>query len=192
MDATDLPRAGVFAWKRRMGVHEAYHRSAVNRALHWAFIPLELWAVLKLLSCVALGPLGDAALVAVVLVAPIYLLTEPVIGTLMVLLLVAGRGLALHFMASAPGWGALIAGGVFAAAFAAQVRIGHGVFEAGRDDTDKNLTELRRTGNPVPILLVFYYHLVEIALAAGYRPRLASDIRRFTEVEAAALGEHVG
>ncbi|HSO32366.1 MAG TPA: hypothetical protein VLT33_07620 [Labilithrix sp.] len=170
-----------------MGVHEAYHRSAANRALHWAFIPLELWAVIKLLSCVGLGPLGDAALVAIVVVAPIYLVTEPLLGALMVLFLVAARGLALRFMASSPAWGGLIAAAVFAVTFAAQLRLGHGVFEGGRDDTDKNLAELGKTRNPVPILLVFYYHLVEIALAAGYRPALARDIRRFTEAELAAL-----
>jgi uncharacterized membrane protein YGL010W len=170
-----------------MGVHEAYHRNAVNRALHWMLIPFELWAVLALLSRIPLGLLGDAALVAIVLVAPVYLVTEPLLGSCMVLFLLGARALALRLMPSSPAWGALVAAAVFAVTFAAQVRIGHGVYEEGRDDTDKNLAELRRTKNPVPILLVFYYHLVEIALAAGYRPALARDIRTFMDAEMATL-----
>jgi hypothetical protein len=65
--------------------------------------------------------------------------------------------------------------------------VGHVVFEGGGDDTEKNLAELRRTKNPIPILLVFYYHLVEILLAAGYRPRLKEEIDSFTRMDLATF-----
>lgn len=188
-EPNDTPAMGFFAWKRRMGVHEAYHRHPKNRALHWAMIPFELWAVVKLLSCIPLGPFGDVALVVIVLIAPIYLLTEPLVGALMVLFLFGCRAAALRFLPGAEGWGAAVALVVFAVTFAAQVRVGHTVYEAGLDDTEKNLAELAKTKNPVPILLVFYYHLVELVLATGYRPKLARDIRHFTEIELTALRE---
>ena len=175
--------AGVFDWKRRMGVHNAYHRSLANRAIHWAAIPFELCAVVTLLAYVRLGPLRDAALVAIVLVAPIYLATELLVGALMVAFLSGCRLLAMRLLAEAPLFGVAAALVVFAVAFTVQVRVGHGVFEQGRDDTNNNLAELRATKNPIPILLVFYYHLVEIVLATGYRPRLKQDIDAFTAAE---------
>jgi uncharacterized membrane protein YGL010W len=179
--------AGRFRWKQRMGVHEAYHRTRGNRLVHWACIPLELWAVTKLLSLVPAGPLGDGALVVIALVAPVYLLTEPLLGALMVLFLLGCRALALVTLAGAPLLGGVVAALVFAVTFATQLRVGHGHFEAGLDDTDKNLAELRATKNPIPILLVFYYHLVELALAAGYRPALKRDIDAFAAIERAAI-----
>jgi uncharacterized membrane protein YGL010W len=76
---------------------------------------------------------------------------------------------------------------LFAAAFVVQTRVGHGVFEEGVDDTEKNLAELRRTKNPIPIVLVFFYHLVEVLLAAGYRPALRAAVERYRAEELSLL-----
>ncbi len=163
-----------------MGIHAAFHRSLANRILHWLAIPFELAAVVVLLSFVRVGPI-DLALVGLVLLAPIYLATELLIGALMVGFLAGCRALALHLSPSlATVLGAI---GVFAVTFGVQVRVGHGIFENGRDDTNQNLAELRKTKNPIPILLVFYYHLVEIVLMLGYRPQLKRDIEAFTAQE---------
>lgn len=175
-----MSAAGAFDWKRRMGVHEAYHRDFNNRVVHWVCIPSELIAVAALLAAIPLGPARDAALVAVILLAPIYVATEPLLGALMIGFLAGCRWLSLQALAvSVPATviGAIV---LFAVTFAVQIRIGHGVFEAGRDDTEQNIEELRRTRNPIPILLVFYYHLVELAFAVGYRPALRADVERFT------------
>lgn len=171
-----------------MGVHNAYHRALANRLIHWAAIPLELWAVVALLSYLRLGPLGDGALVALVLISPIYLATEPVLGALMIASLAGGRAIALHAFGDRPVWGAIGAAVVFAVTFFVQVRVGHGVFEDGRDDTNMNLAELRATKNPIPILLVFYYHLVDLALVAGYRPSLRREIDAVTTAELERIG----
>lgn len=181
--------AGAFGWKRRMGIHEAYHRSGANRAVHWICIPLQLWAVTKLLSLVTLGPLHDLALVALFVLAPIYLVTEPFLGALMVLFLYGCRELALRFLPALPVAGAIAATAVFVASFVTQLRLGHAFFEEGRDDTNQNIAELRRTKNPVPILLVFYFHLVEIVLAAGYRPSLKREIDAFAADELRRLAD---
>ena len=70
-----------------------------------------------------------------------------------------------------------------------QTQVGHGVFERGIDDTDKNLAELRRTGNPVPIVLVFYYHLIEILFAIGYRPALRRAVEQQRDEELARIAD---
>ncbi len=65
------------------------------------------------------------------------------------------------------------------------MRVGHGVFEGGRDDTKRNVEELWRTRNPVPVLLIFFYHAVEVAFALGYRPDLAREVERHRQLERA-------
>ena len=179
---------GFFQWKRRMGVHEAYHRNAVNRLLHWAFIPLELWAVVKLFSLVPLGPF-DLSLAVIAAIAPLYLLTDVLMGAAMVAFLLGCRQVALGVLPTSPLWGAAVAVLVFAVTFGAQVGVGHRVFEEGRDDTDQNLAEVARTRNPLPVLLVFYYHLVELFLAVGYRPALKAQIDRHMQAALAAFGK---
>ncbi len=167
-------RDGAFRWKWRMGRHQAYHRSLANRIVHWLCIPLELAALVAAFACARAGRV-DAATVLIVLLAPVYLATEPLAGACMVAFL-AGCRVAF---ARVPwqGWPvAAAAVAAFALSFAVQVAIGHGIFERGRDDTRLNLAELRKSWNPVPLLLVPYYHLVEVLLAAGYRPALRREI----------------
>ncbi len=176
---------GFAGWKRRMGVHEAYHQRWENRVLHWVCIPFELWAVVKLLSLVPLFASVDLAMLVIVLVAPVYLLTDMLMGAIMIAFLASCWWTTPFVLPDHALWGAGVAVAVFAVTFGAQVGIGHRI--EGRDDTDKNLAELARTKNPIPILLVFYYHLVELFLAAGYRPTLAAAIRAHTEHELASI-----
>jgi uncharacterized membrane protein YGL010W len=173
-------RVAAFDWVRRMGVHEAYHLDRTNRVIHWLCIPLELAAVVKLLAAVP-TPV-DLSLIALVVVGGIYLAADVVAGGLMILLLVALRALVLPLTTGRLGVDVAIALGVFVAAFAFQTRVGHVVCERGIDDTDMNLAEFRRTRNPIPLLLVFYYHVVELLFALGYRPAL----RRSMEAHRAA------
>ncbi|TDM04921.1 MAG: hypothetical protein C4K60_21045 [Ideonella sp. MAG2] len=74
---------GAFEWQRRMGVHEAYHQNKTNRLIHWFCIPFELFALVAIFSMVPL-PFGlDLGLVLIVLLAPIYLATDLLLGALM-------------------------------------------------------------------------------------------------------------
>lgn len=94
-----MSATGAFGWKRQMGVHEAYHQALHNRLVHWVCIPSELLAVAALLAAIRLGPLHDAALVAVILLVPIYLATEPLLGALMIAFLAGCRWLGLQALA---------------------------------------------------------------------------------------------
>lgn len=177
-----------------MGVHEAYHLDGRNRLVHWLAILVELVMVVKLLSLarvegVGLGPLGtlDLSLVVLAAVGLVYVAADVVAGLLMVALLLGLRGVALRFTTGSGVADAAIAVVVFVVAFTIQTRVGHGVFEKGVDDTEKNIAELRRTKNPIPILLVFYYHLVELLFAAGYRPKLRAAMERHRDEELARI-----
>lgn len=73
---------GSFDWIRRMGVHEAYHTSPMNRIFHWVCIPFELFGVVKLLSFLPFPFVGDAAVLLLLLITPIYLLADIFCGAL--------------------------------------------------------------------------------------------------------------
>ena len=64
-----------------------------------------------------------------------------------------------------PAWSGVV---VFALGNVVQTRVGHSFEPRGRDDTHINMAEFRRTMNPVPLVLIFYYHWVEIFFAFGY------------------------
>lgn len=155
-----------------MGVHEAYHLDPTNRLIHWVCIPIELAALLVLLAAVP-API-DLGLAAIALVGLLYCAADLGGGGAMVVLLLVLRTCTRPLTT---GWVALdvaLAIAAFVAAFTFQTRVGHGVFEHGVDDTAMNLAELRRTRNPIPLVLIFYYHALELLFAAGYRPRLAA------------------
>lgn len=173
--------SGAFEWIRRMGVHEAYHLDPTNRLIHWICIPIELAAVLKLLGLVP-GPI-DIAFAAIVVVGAIYLAADLLGGAIMIALLVLLRALVAAWTTGSAALDALVAGGMFAAAFGVQTRVGHGVFERGVDDTEMNLAELARTKNPIPTLLVFAYHGFELLFALGYRPGIREAIERHRGAE---------
>ncbi len=175
-----------FDWVRRMGAHEAHHTSTANRVIHWLCIPVELFMLAELLSHVALGPI-DLALVVIVATSVVYLMTDVVAGALMLACLLGLWRLALVATTGSVAVDCVGAVVAFVAAFVVQTRVGHGVFERGIDDTEDNLRELARTKNPVPILLVFYYHLVEVLFAAGYRPALRREMEAHREATLRAL-----
>lgn len=168
-----------------MGVHEAYHLDPTNRLIHWICIPLELAALLKLLGLVPAQV--DLGLVAVVLVGVVYVAADVGAGVAMTGLLLALRALASPLTTGSALADATLAAVLFAAAFTVQTRIGHDVFEAGIDDTAMNLAEVRRTWNPIPLVLVFYYHALELLFAAGYRPALAAAMEHHREAELARI-----
>jgi uncharacterized membrane protein YGL010W len=157
-----------------MGVHEAYHLDRTNRVIHWLCIPIELAAAVKLLGLIP-SPI-DIGLLAIVTVGVLYVAADRVGGAVMVALLVALRALVAPLTTGAVALDVAAAALLFAAAFVFQTRVGHGIFERGVDDTTMNLAEFRRTHNPIPLLLVFYYHALELLFALGYRPALATTM----------------
>jgi uncharacterized membrane protein YGL010W len=176
-----MTSSGAFEWIRRMGVHEAYHLDARNRLVHWICIPVELAAVLKLAALVP-API-DLSSLAIVAVGGLYLAADLAAGTAMIALFVLLRAVVGPWTTGSTAFDAVLAALAFGAAFGVQTRIGHGIFERGIDDTAMNLAELRRTKNPIPTLLIFAYHGLELLFALGYRPDLRAAIDRHRAAE---------
>jgi uncharacterized membrane protein YGL010W len=71
---------------------------------------------------------------------------------------------------------------VFVVSNLIQTKIGHRFFEPlGRDDTNKNLSEFASSKNVVPLLLIFYYHWVELLFLIGYKPELKQEIMEYRD-----------
>ncbi len=153
----------MFEWTRRMGVHQAYHLSVANKIIHGVCIPFQLWGIVRLLS-VLINHFW-----IVLLLSPIYCLCEPTMGGSFAafLWLLSFFGRESHFL-----WGPAI----FVCANLFQTRVGHALETGGRDDTKKNMAEFKKTKNPIPLLLIFWYHWVEVFFLLGYKPELKREV----------------
>lgn len=141
-------------WTQRMGKHEAFHTNIVNKVFHALMIPCQLWGVLHLASC-GLNLIGLSSFWFLFALAPVFLLCDVISGGAFV-----GFLFALSFIKSEAHflWGPAI----FVVANLIQTKIGHGFEPQGHDDTQINIAELKKSKNPIPILLIFYYHWVEV------------------------------
>lgn len=159
-----------FEWTERMGRHLAYHESVVNKVVHLLCIPLQLWGVVHLLANVPY--LGAAGLVA--LLSPLFVLCDVLTGASFAVFLVLLSVVAsdAHVL-----WGPTL----FVCANVFQTRVGHAFEEGGRDDTALNMAEFKRSRNPIPLLLIFYYHWVEVFLWFGYAPDVRAEVQRSRE-----------
>lgn len=198
---------GAFQWRRRMGVHLAFHRNPINIAIHALLSIVNAWAILLIaypfdlfglsvmnipidMAIVTLAAMFivyarmelGGAIVTTALFAATYPLCQPTFelldeSTVLMLLL----GLALTILA-----------------LAVQVFIGHGIAEKGIDDALENFAETLETKNPVYIALLPFYTYLDLMFMIGYRPKQArfvdditSELRPKLEAELIAKDKKV-
>jgi uncharacterized membrane protein YGL010W len=170
---------GVFHWKRRMGVHMAFHRAPSNIAIHALWSLVNAWALLLIAYPLKLPALGlDGALLLLGAGFVLYALID--VTTAVLASAAYGVGyLACPLVMSMVGGSALamVSLGVLltVVALAIQVYIGHGIAERGIDDARDNFQELFRTGNPVYVMLLPAYTYLDLLFRLGYR----RDVARF-------------
>ena len=176
---------GIFDWKRRMGIHLAFHRSPTNIIIHALFSLINVWAILlmaypfqiinlELFNTTITLAMVILALVfilyafmdlgAAILITALYSLTYPLCEPIMnwlsnstALMLVFGSVLTLL-------------------ALAVQVYIGHNIFEQGIDDASENFDELFSSKNPILFAALPFYTYLDLFFMMGYRPKLAQFI----------------
>ncbi|TDM00369.1 MAG: hypothetical protein C4K58_03895 [Flavobacteriaceae bacterium] len=188
MNQTSNTDYGAFEWQKRMGIHEAYHTNSVNRIIHWLCIPFELFALVSLFSMIPL-PFGlNLAFVMLVPLSIIYLATDLFLGAIMSFILAVLWILAYHFFPEFSIWNLLAVILIFFLTFKFQTGYGHGTHEEGRDDTEMNFAEFGKTKDPIPLILIFYYHLVEIAFNLGYKPEIRKKVEQVTLEEKQKMG----
>lgn len=158
-------------WPLRMGIHQAYHTNTHNKIAHWILIPLEIYGVVSLLA--ALPTIVEWALLFAI--ATVYLSTNLSMGASFVCFV-----LGLRALRTTPLAGLIF----FIIPFLAQTMIAHKYFEPnGRDDTEKNVNEFKQTKNPVPLLLIFYYHWVELFFLCGFFLDLNQQVEKAKQNE---------
>ena len=173
---------GRFDWIERMGVHEAYHQNPINRWIHWICIPLELWSIIKFLSLIRFADY-NLALLVVLVVSLIYILVDLVAGMAMTFFLFIMLTSAVYINMGALWKEILFSVLVFVASFLFQTKIGHGIFEKGVDDTTRNIDEFKKNKDPIPMILIFYYHFLQILFSFGYRTDLFTQMKNYRNLE---------
>lgn len=182
--------SGKFDWIERMGVHLAFHTNPINKFMHLILIPFELMGAIALIGAIpfpfeASDCFSYPSLITILLLAAIYVQTDIICGVTFTGFLVVLQAAVFEFMAFAGitgGWRALFGLALFVFFGLIQTQIGHKKFEPeGRDDTEKNMVEFQKTGHPIPLLLIFYYHWVEVFFMFGYKPELKSRVEFFRD-----------
>jgi uncharacterized membrane protein YGL010W len=176
---------GVFDWKRRMGVHMAFHRQPINIAIHALWSLVNAWALLLIAYPLQIPALNlDGALLLLGAAFVLYALIDVATAVLTSVVYTLGY-LACPFVMSMVGGSALamVALGALltAIALAVQVYIGHGVAERGVDDARENFQELFRTGNPVYLMLLPAYTYLDLLFRLGHRKDLARFVADVTD-----------
>ena len=188
-----------FNWEQRMGIHFAHHQSKANVMLHSITVPFIVFGFLLLLQQFKLLEISDGGfqidlgLVFCVLTIPVWYQTDPLCGSTFSILLFA-----IHYVASIlfpPSSSAsddynnivygllLLLGSIIV-----QIQVGHGLLESNSqyDDANTNRLDLseimhRVFKNPIPVLLVLYYHWIDMFLLLGYKPELRQRIDTYAK-----------
>ena len=181
---------GIFQWKRRMGIHLAFHRNPSNIFIHALFSVMNAWAILLIAFPFQIPGLSlfsnpiDGAMLVLVTTFFIYALMDFGAALLVTLLFAVTYPLCeptMQFLGGSTLY--MIALGVFLTflALAIQVFIGHGIAEKGIDDAVDNFKELFETKNPLFIMLLPFYTYLDLLFLGGYKPKSAEFIWSMTD-----------
>ena len=179
-------------WERRMGIHLAYHQGYFNFVLHSVTIPflifgfflvLQQWklftTMMYLTSSMEIIVNFDLGLVFIVLTTPIWILVEPLCGVTFCIVVVCVHYLASILILNNGTWYGFL---IFVTSIVLQIHVGHGLLEQNnRDDAHRNIEEFIKTKNPIPLLLIVYYHWIDMFLYFGYKPQLKQRINAYTK-----------
>ena len=182
--------AGAYEWKKRMGIHLAYHRNPTNIAIHAIFSLVNAWAVLLItypfsfFNVTLFGLPIDFAMATLLLIWVLYIRMDFLCGTLTTLAYGATYFLCAPTMALLNGEAYLMVllGSVLTvAALAVQVYIGHSIAEDGIDDAFENFRELFQSKNPLYLALLPFYTYLDLMFMLGYRPNLSARLWAITD-----------
>jgi uncharacterized membrane protein YGL010W len=176
---------GLFQWKRRMGIHLAFHRDPMNIFLHAVFPVFNALGIL--LICypffIEIPMLAEQPFsIALVVLAGsflIYALVDVLAAALVsgpVLLLYPVCQWSFELLDASILYMFALGTGMFLFALWVQVGIGHKVCENGLGDEEENIAELFESKNPIPFVLLPVYTLLDLLFMLGYRKTQANII----------------
>ena len=178
-------RHGMFDWKKRMGIHLAYHQSATNNLVHKIMTPIQLCGIAYLVTGLLMLAIDTTATVnmAIIALLPLmafYLVIEPLTGLIVsaILLLSAMSALTIpvaEIWIPTLGIALLASGGVF------QAGIGHGVFEKGNINLGNEFQEFKETGSPMVFIFFFFFPILQLFIDMGYRKNLNKQLLKYKD-----------
>jgi uncharacterized membrane protein YGL010W len=190
---------GVFQWRRRMGVHLAFHRDPTNIVIHALFSIINAWAILLIAYPFGLSSLSgmnipflnvaimniplDMAIITLAAMFIIYACMDVGGAIITTALFAATYPLCqptFEMLNESTALMLLLGVVLTVLALAFQVFIGHGIAEKGIDDAVENFAETIETKNPIYIALLPFYTYLDLMFMAGYRPQQARIINDIT------------
>ncbi|EXJ78101.1 hypothetical protein A1O3_09262 [Capronia epimyces CBS 606.96] len=180
--------------EKHLRFYGAYHHDAVNIGIHMVGVPVILWtffllgtntpALVKLPQSITIPNLDlNVGTISCLSYCALYILLEPVAGTMLSALLLAGTAYAKHLTTAYGMTANYWAVAAFLASWIAQF-LGHGLFEGRAPALLDNIFQA--------FFLAPLFVWLELLFALGYRPELKSrmdkmvveDIAKFRESKA--------
>jgi len=184
---------GIFQWKRRMGIHLAFHRDPMNIFLHALFPVFNALGVLMICYPFFIDVPGNLSLLpqslslALLVLAGsffIYALIDllaAILVSLPVLLLYPLCQWSFEALGQSVLWMTCAGIAVFFVALWIQVGIGHKICEEGIGDEEENIAELFESKNPIPFIVLPVYTILDLLFMLGYRKTLSTFIWKMTD-----------
>ncbi len=194
---------GLFQWKRRMGIHLAFHRDPMNIFLHALFPAFNALGILMMcypffIELPFNNPLlpENISLALLVLAGSflVYLLIDVLAALLVsipVLVLYPLCQISFELLDQSVLWMALAGLTMFFVALWIQVGIGHKICEDGIGDEVENIAELFESKNPIPFIVLPVYTILDLLFMLGYRKKLSAFIWNITDELRPQLLAHI-
>lgn len=169
--------------EEQLKFYGAYHHNTVNVAIHIVCVPLILMTSLMLASNASNLSMPDwfpssipvnLGTLSALLYSSLYLLMEPVAGSLLLPLIMGGTVYSNHLLSIYGAEANKVAGGIFVFSWIAQF-VGHGKFEGRAPALLDNLVQA--------LFLAPFFVWMEILFMLGYRPDLKRRLDKAVQVE---------
>jgi len=170
--------------EKQLRFYGAYHHDPINIAIHMTCVPLLLWTAIVLFtnSPPLLPTLShnivfehlppNLALFVALAYCTLYILLEPVAGSVVSLIILAGTAYASHLTSTYGTTANYWAAGVHVVCWLAQF-VGHGVFEGRAPALLDNIFQA--------LFLAPLFVWLEFLFLLGYRPELKSRLDKMIE-----------
>ncbi|KFY23359.1 hypothetical protein V491_02569 [Pseudogymnoascus sp. VKM F-3775] len=180
---------GTLDLEKQLCFYSSYHQHPVNVGIHMLCIPMILFSfILLLTNSPTIIPLPQWATITnldlnlgtimALYYSIFYILLEPVAGTIITPILLAGTAYSKHLTTVAAYPANQIAFGVFCLSWIAQF-IGHGAFEGRAPALFENLH--------MALVTAPFFEWIELLFKLGYRPELEARMRKSVAEETARV-----
>ena len=160
-------------WQQKFKIHQQFHQNKTNRCIHLVFSLMQLALLIKMISVASLSLLHvDVSLIFIISLSLYYLTIDKTSAIVMFFYLILVLSLMSTLTFTSPLWTFSFCLILFVMAALCQVKIGHGIFEQGRDNLKIEMQEFKQTKDIRIFLLIYLFPLLHTMVYRGLHPTL--------------------